>query len=107
MDLTNGRTIRAATVCDTNVATVNIMNPNTSMTLNKLIPRTRASICSAIAARSPDDDTALPRAIPPMARAIIVHKKLLKSADDNKPGPNNSTTGTKANTPISPTYGSN
>lgn len=36
---------------------------------------------------NPDDDTDLPKAIPPIAKIIILQGKLFKSWTVNKPGP--------------------
>lgn len=50
----------------------------------------------------PDELTALPKVVPPMAKTTIVHIKLLKSSEVRRPVPKKTTIGMMEIIPISP-----
>lgn len=103
---TSGRKMSAATVCDMNVATTNMMAANVISTPYKDRFSTRAVICSASVFNRPEDLTAFPNERPPAARMMMVQRKLLKSSFVRMPVPKNKASGMIAITPMSPSAGS-
>lgn len=97
-----GAMIIAATVWETKVAMVMMMNPK-SKTITKIgWSSIIVLICEAMVTKSPELMTALPKVVPPIAKTTIVHKKLLKSSLVNNPVPNKATIGKIEMIPISP-----
>ncbi|EDZ69604.1 hypothetical protein AWRI1631_143240 [Saccharomyces cerevisiae AWRI1631] len=94
--------IIAATVWETKVAITRITRPkiNTIMKIGSC--STCALINCAIVDNKPDELTALPRVVPPMAKTTIVHMKLLKSSEVRRPVPKKTTIGIIDMIPISP-----
>ena len=99
---TRGRTINAATVWLMKVATTPIIAAHAQAIPYRDRWETWAVIDMAIVLSRPELLTALPRARPPAARMIIVHRKLLKSSFVKIPVPKKSTIGIMAMTPMSP-----
>lgn len=99
---TKGMMIIADTVCETKVPTTNIKMPK----IHKIAKTPSFSIffCKALAivTNKPDDETALPRAIPPIAKITIDQGNVLKSFVDNNPVPKNKTIGITAIKPDEP-----
>lgn len=99
---TSGSIIRAATVCEMNVATTKMRPVNDMRTPYRLKSPTRSVIALAIVCKRPDEVTACPRQRPPEARMMMVQRKLLKSSLVRIPVPKNNTSGIMAITPMSP-----
>ena len=99
---TRGRKIRAATVCEINVATTRIIAANTNVMLYRPKSPTCAVMPSATVCSKPEELTAFPSAKPPAANMMIVHRKLLKSSLVRTPEPKKARMGMMAMTPMSP-----
>nr|CAA54761.1 unnamed protein product [Saccharomyces cerevisiae] len=90
---TKGMMIIADTVCETKVPTTNIRIPK----IHRMAKTPSFSIffCNAFAMvdSKPEDETAFPKAIPPIAKITIDHGKAFKSCVDSNPVPKNKTMG--------------
>lgn len=70
---TNGTVIKAATVCETNVAITKTSDPKTAKTVKSSASINLDWIPDAKTVKRPETETALPNAKPPIARITMVH----------------------------------
>jgi hypothetical protein len=89
-----GTSSTAAIVCEMNVATTRPMASRLKSTFQIGMPCTMSWMSASSDSSRPLDVTALPSAMPPMARKTMVQRKLLKSSLVRIPVPKKSTMGT-------------